>query len=306
MYRSSPIFQTIFLLCLTIFACDTDKNAPKGDKGGETSQQKDSVVEKVKSVKVEKTAKIAPISGEMRIVSTAPSTTEFLFELGLGPKIVGVSKFCNFPKDVEKIPKVGGHTDPDLETIIALKPTIVVGVDSSRRKKTEDILTKANIKSLWVKVETVEDVLNVPETLAVPFSIKSTENLSGRMRAGLEPVLVKKGQTRPKVLVVFGLAPMIVAGPGTYVDELVMRAGGQNIMASGPAYPQLDNEKLIALNPELIIDVSYGKHDPLPAQLSAVKNKRVIKLENLDLMRPSPRIGDMFTFLKNAIGKVSK
>lgn len=286
--------------------CQPDKTALIGTTSTVSSPQKDDISANKNAPKTGITgAKVPSKSQDIRIVSTAPSTTEFLFALGLGPKIVGVSKFCNFPAEVEDIPKVGGHTDPDLETIIALKPTMVVGVDSSRRKKSEDILTKAKIKSVWVKVETVTDVLQIPETLQRTFNLQKVENLGEKMKASLQPIKVENGQ-RPKVLVLFGLEPMIAAGPGTYINELVERAGGQNILNSGPAYPQLDNEKLIALDPEIIIDVIYGNHAPLPKQLSAIKNRRVMRLENLDLVRPSPRIGHMFAFLKNAIGGTSK
>ncbi len=214
--------------------------------------------------------------------------------------MVGVSKFCNYPEAVDKIPKVGGHTDPDLETIIALHPTLVVGVQSSQSEKMQATLTKADIKSLWLKVETVDDVLALPLALkkAIPET-KGADALTKKMKSELSPVDDIK--ERKQVLVVFGVAPMIVAGPGTYVSELIKRAGGENIIQDGPAYPQLDNEKLLSLNPPVIIDVAFGEHAPFPNELSAYKNKKIVKLENLDLMRPSPRIGEMFTFLKKTL-----
>ncbi len=305
MYRTSPIIQIIFVLCVSLYACQSHKENDTLKNTASTTAGKELPLTIINPSNPYET-KVKTLSSNLRIVSTAPSITEFLFELGLGNKIVGVSKFCNFPKESQNIPKVGGHTDPDLETIIALKPTIVVGVDSSQREKTEAILTKSKIRSIWMKVETVDDVLTVPETLAKIFKIDETRNLSDRMRSELEPILVENQSSRPSVLVIFGLSPIIAAGPGTFMDELIKRAGGKNIMQSGMPYPQLDNEKLIALDPMLIIDASFGEHPPLPSQLRAMKDGNVVRLKNNDLMRPSPRIGQMFSFLKTAITKASK
>ncbi len=65
-------------------------------------------------------------AGAQRIVSTSPTITETLFAMGLGPHVVGVTIYCKFPAEVEKLPKIGTYLKPDVEAIIALKPDLVV------------------------------------------------------------------------------------------------------------------------------------------------------------------------------------
>ena len=115
-----------------------------------------------------------------RIVSLAPSVTECLFALGAGKWVVGVTKYCSWPEEVSKIPKIGDFSRPSVEKIVSLKPGLVVAA------KGNDLKVLARLKSFRIPVfatdfQTVDDVVGGMESLGICGSISSS--VSTRMRA---------------------------------------------------------------------------------------------------------------------------
>jgi iron complex transport system substrate-binding protein len=105
-----------------------------------------------------------------RIVSTSPSITETLFALGLGDRVVGVSQYCRFPPEVQKLPKVGTFLQPDPERIVALRPDLVVihGVagDLAKRLSTMHVtvvtVDEGTIASVFEAVRQIARAAGVP------------------------------------------------------------------------------------------------------------------------------------------------
>jgi iron complex transport system substrate-binding protein len=254
-------------------------------------------------------------SGELparpeRIVSLAPNVTEILFDLGAGERIVGVTRFCDFPAEAKEIPKIGGIVDTDLEAIIARRPDLVVGTTSGADPEIARQLDQAGIAYGFVAMDTLEQTYRGIEEIG-EFVGQAEEGraLASQMKASIDKMVqASRGADRPKVLMVFGRNPLVAAGPGTFGHELVELAGGQNVMADAKtSYPKLDIEKVISLNPERIIDATMAGENldttfwTQYASIDAVKDDHVYLIEDPVVLRPAPRLVEGFETIRAAV-----
>jgi iron complex transport system substrate-binding protein len=239
-----------------------------------------------------------------RIVSVAPSVTEILFALGLGDRLVGVSSYCQFPPEALRKEKVGGYINPSLEKIVALRPDLVIGIAEGDLKTFVDRLAGLQIPVYITHPKDVSGVLASMENIGrVTFSLESARKITRRMKERIEAVEAKvRGRPRPRVLHVLNFDPLLSAGKGTFVDDLIRLAGGRNIAekASGK-YPRFSMEEVLAQDPEVIVLASMKSQDPLNEErrqwerwktLSAVRRGRIVVLDPDLIHRPSPRIVD--------------
>lgn len=230
-----------------------------------------------------------------RIVSLAPSVTETLFALSVGERVVGVSRYCDFPPEVEALPKVGGLTDIDVEAVLAMRPDLVVGVRSETGAGLERALQATDVKTLFVPVETFAQMQDAIRAIgdAVGAPARATEIADA---VAATNATTDTGDA-PSVLVLFGRDPWVAAGPGTFADEMIARAGGRNVLAHlDNPYPTLDVEQLMTLDVALVIDTSWGEN---VAEVPA-RGATVVRLDP-DLMRPGPRIVDAVATFRRAI-----
>jgi iron complex transport system substrate-binding protein len=260
------------------------------------------------------TSRLASQAEPARIVSTSPSITETLFALGLGDRVVGVSQYCRFPPEVQKLPKVGTFLQPDPERIVALRPDLVVihGVagDLAERLSTMHVtvvtVDEGTIASVFEAVRQIARAAGVPargEALVADIQVR-LDRIARAVPAG----------PRPSVLFVIGrrpgtLADLVAAGPQTYLDALIGIAGGRNVLGSDrlPEYPRISMETVLRLDPDVIIDtVDMGDTaaERLARQtvnerlwagypsLRAVQSKRVYADTTDALVVPGPRIVD--------------
>ncbi|GAB7387044.1 ABC transporter substrate-binding protein [Bacillaceae bacterium] len=235
-----------------------------------------------------------------RIVSIIPSATETAFALGLGEKIVGVSAWDNYPEEVKKLEKVGG-LDVNVEKVVSLQPDLVLAHVSNG--KSVEALRKAGVKVL------VTDAKSLAETFAAIRLIaqatgtqEEAEALIRKMQRERDEVIRAvadiPAEKRPKVWL--EVSPELhTAGQGTFLHELVKLAGGQNVASDLQGWVQVNEEKVIAANPDVIF-VTYGYYVQEAAEqvkqrkswqvVNAVKNGRVYELHSDLVDRPGPRI----------------
>jgi iron complex transport system substrate-binding protein len=235
-----------------------------------------------------------------RIVSLAPSNTELAYALGLGDKVVGVDDNSNYPADVSKVEKVGGFSGTNLEKIVSLSPDIVLaaGITSKdtltslqSRKLKVVIINPLNLAGIVTNLRLLGQIENVPEKAEA--AVKTFQDKLDEVSAK-----IKTASAKPRVF--YELDPTLyTVGPGSFIDEIITRAGGQNIVtdASNP-YPQLNQEAVISKDPEVILvgDDTGGTDTPeiISARpgwnvISAVKNKRVFAVSADLVNRPGPR-----------------
>ncbi len=248
-----------------------------------------------------------------RIVSVAPSVTETLFALGLGDRLVGVSSYCQFPPEALKKEKVGGYINPSLEKIVALRPDLVIGIAEGDLKTFVDKLAKLKIPVYITNPKNVSEVITSMQHIGeVTYSVQSAQRVTQAMKERIQAIQTKvQGRPHPRVLHVLNFEPLISAGKGTFVDDLIRLGGGRNIAETAQGkYPRFSLEEVLAVDPEVIILASMRSDDPLTEQrrwwerwktITAVRQGRIHVLNSDLIHRPSPRIVDGLEQVARAI-----
>ena len=251
-------------------------------------------------------------SGETRrIVSTAPSITETVFALGAGGRLVGVTNYCHYPPEALKITKIGTYLEPQTETILALKPDLVITEDSPLHSK--DLFSTLGLTVVKVRFETVADIYASIRTIAAVLGVQARgEALVGSIQRDLEAIR-KSVSGRPPVSLMFlvGRTPdvlegMVATGNAPYMNEVMEIAGGRNVFRDAPMrYFRVSQEQIIARNPEVILDMgdmadTAGVTDAHKREvvalwnrmptLQAVEHKRVYAIASDIYVVPGPRV----------------
>jgi iron complex transport system substrate-binding protein len=235
-----------------------------------------------------------------RIISLAPNMTEILFALGLGDRIVGVSNFCDVPEEANKKPKVGGMSNPSLEAVVSLKPDMVVMTTDGNPREFEERLRALGIRTY---VSTARRVADLPrairETGAAMGVSRRAEKFVEETEAGLRKFSQSPARSaRKKVLFIVWPEPLIVAGPGTVIDDAIALAGAGNVASKSKSeYPKYSLEAILRDPPDVIVvgkgmqsgirDLTEGVLRRLQI-LPAVKEHRVFYVSD-DLYRLGPR-----------------
>ena len=233
-----------------------------------------------------------------RVISLAPNLTENIFAVGAGDRLVGVTTFCNYPEDAQKIQKVGDTLNPNIETIIALKPQIVFVSTASQLETFMKTLESQNItvfvmapkdlNGVLANLRQLGEIFGMPERTTVLLN-----ELQERIIAVDEQV---RDKPKTKTFVQISKEPLFTIGKESFITEIIERAGGVSATKDVPtAYPKISKETALSLNPDVII-LSESPDNLEPNDIfknsAAVKNKKVFKISADILSRPSPRIVD--------------
>ncbi len=238
-----------------------------------------------------------------RVVSLSPSTTEAVAAVGALPALVGRSRYCDYPPEVSKLPIVGGFVDPDLEAILALHPDLVVGARGPGGSSIADWLEARGVAVYFPHTASIDEIatmiLGIGDRVGHP---KDAAQVVAKMRARLAAVAAAVKQEPPaRTLLVFGVQPVVVAGPVGFGDEIIRRAGGVNVVHTGGSYPMLDLEAIVGLDPQVVLDAAAGEehgHQRITSDapgwrdVRAVKDGRVVSLTDEAVLRPGPRVAE--------------
>jgi iron complex transport system substrate-binding protein len=249
----------------------------------------------------------------VRVVSLSPSTTETMFAIGAGSQLVGRSRYCDYPKEAEKLPVVGGYSDPNLEAIVGLSPSLVIGARGPAGPGLEQNLRAHGIETFFPETESVATIVSMIAELGRRVGHEAEANTATRDIEDKQKRLATKVADKPhvKVLFLFDVAPLVAAGPGSFPDEIVRLAGGENVITRGGAYPTIGLEHLLALAPDVLLDGASDMRVTEPLlkrlenapgfrELAAVREGRVRPVGS-DALRPGPRIGDGLVTVARAI-----
>lgn len=234
--------------------------------------------------------------------------TEALFAIGAGDQVVGRSRYCDFPPEALKLPVIGGYADPNLETILGLAPTLVVGAYGPASETLARTLQQRDIAIYFPKTDTLTDIDAMiqglgartghdDEAAKTMLRVRSRREAIARAVADAPP---------PRVLFLVGISPIVAAGTGTFADELIKLSGGRNVVTAS-SWPMLDLEKVIALDPDVILggsmDDPQGKQDlGEPWKLvRAVREGRVVPMGAPVVLRPGPRIAEGLAMMAKAL-----
>jgi len=216
-----------------------------------------------------------------RIVSLVPSVTEIVFSLGAQDRLVGRTDFCDYPLAVRTKPSVGGMVNPNLETLVALKPDLVIGTDEGNREETFRQLERLRIPTYLVHAnriaETVDLIARVGELTGHQAD---APRLTGEMLRRVEAVRRAVAPfRRPRVLYVLWPDPLIVPGRASMLTELIEIAGGVSITAGdGDAYPRLSLEAAVTRAPEVIILADHSTGASTAGRAAPEKWQRLVSV----------------------------
>ncbi len=242
-----------------------------------------------------------------RIISLSPETTEILFAIGAGDRVVGVTEYCNYPPEAKKIEKIGTITSVNVEKVVSLQPDIVFGCELNG-KETFEYLEDLNISVVGIHPENISEILDDIMMMGrATGTMDNATELVSDMRKRIEDIEKRTSglneADRPRVAHVCWHDPIWVAGSGCFMHEVIEKAGGKNVFSYLKGYKSVSLETFIDRNPEVIIvSVGHGgagwasynfmKTDERLKVVDAVKNNRVYPIDADIVSRASPRIVD--------------
>ena len=233
-----------------------------------------------------------------RIVSVLPSLTEMVCELGQCQRLVGVDRYSNYPDSVRALPKVGGGLDPNVESIVALKPDLVLLATSS---PAAGRLQALGIKVVALEPKSYADVRRVLAQVGLLLEVSDAQRLWRDIDAGVGAAAASLPASARNMRVYFEVnsAPY-AASEGSFIGETLTRLGVKNIVpaALGP-FPKINPEFVVRADPDLIMvgDATFAGMAQRPgwAGMRAIKASRVCVFspEQSDVMvRPGPRMAE--------------
>lgn len=236
-----------------------------------------------------------------RIISLSPATTEILFSLGLNDRMVGVTTFCDQPEEAKRKAKAGGMSNPSLEAIVSLRPDIVVLTTDGNPREVEDRLKGLRIQTYVWTERTLAGLPQGIRTLGQAMGVASRgEELAGEIERTLKSTKNKvQSKEKIKAMYIVWPEPLMVAGPGTAVDDAMTLLGMENVAKNAvSSYPRYSIEEVIREAPEVLFigkatgmdmrDVAQGFLKKL-GLVPAVRNGRVCYVSD-SLYRLGPRV----------------
>ena len=245
-----------------------------------------------------------------RIVSMNPSLTRILVAIGARDTLVGVDEFsARAEPAVSSLPRVGGLYSPSLESVVALRPDLVVLVPSFEQREFRTRLTQLGLSVQEYDPVRFEQVLETilalgkrvgheTEAKARVDAIRRTQRAVERAVAGRPPL---------SAVLVLQREPLFVAGGGSFLDEMIAMAGARNLGAAlGETWPRTSVEWLVGVAPQIILD---SDSDPAPAvafwarwpSIPAVAQRRVVAIDAGDVTLPGPDLDRALLKLARAL-----
>ena len=244
-----------------------------------------------------------------RIISLAPNITEILFALGLENRIIGVTRYCNYPTEAQSKNRIGGMVDPDLEKIIALRPDLIIAFRGNPLRLIQRIKTLDLPVFVLESGTTLESVFSLIQRIGlVTQSDNAAKDLVDHLGKDLETIRdrLKNVRTRPKVFINLHGKGLWTSGKNSFMNDMVKEAKGRNIAGEVTrAWFSYNREELIHKNPDHILILAKAKKDFLDvktwfAQESHLESIQAVQKDNISFLeedlvtRPGPRIFEAF------------
>ena len=247
-----------------------------------------------------------------RVVSLIPASTELLFAIGAGPQVVGRTRWCDWPAAAAAVTDVGDGIEPNLEAIVAQRPDLVVLYLAGNNAEVARRLRQLGIAVIQIRTDLLESVARDALILGeLTGHTRGADSVAAVFEAELAAVTVSahSGVDTPKRQTVFiptWSEPIITVGAGSFLDELVTRAGGVNVFHDlpQPSAP-VSLESVFARDPDLILTTAPDepKLARLPEwqSLRAVRLRKFVRVHGSQFDRPGPRSPQAIAQLKTAL-----
>ena len=260
-----------------------------------------------------------------RVVALSAADCEVLFAIGAGDTLVGRGEYCDYPAQVLDVPSVQSGYDTNIEQIIALDPQVLLMSTMAQTEEQIKALEDAGIKVVVSDAQDIEGVYTAVNMVGTLMGKQAeAENVVTNMKKALAE-LGEKAAAAPeqekKPTVYFEVSPLEyglwAAGGGTFMNEVAELLGMENVFADLPAWAEISEEQVIERNPDYIVTITmYFGEGPMPEEeiasrpgwenVSAVANGKILRMDNNELSRPTPRIVDgaqmLYDFVYGAEG----
>lgn len=233
-----------------------------------------------------------------RVVSLIPAATELLFALGAGPRLVGRSHWCDYPAAAVAVADVGDGIEPSLEAILARKPDLVLLYASGRNTAAARRLRGLGIPTFLARTDLIADVPRLAQVFgALTGRAAAADSLAAAFGDSLRAATVPDTtpvSRRPSVFLLVWDQPPMTVGAGSFLSELMARAGGRNVFADLKASSaEISVEAVAERHPDLILTAAGDtpRIATLPAwqSIPAVRERRFVRVQGSEFNRPSPR-----------------
>ncbi|MEO7457929.1 MAG: helical backbone metal receptor [Gemmatimonadaceae bacterium] len=239
-----------------------------------------------------------------RIVSLNPTTTELLFAIGAGGRVVGRTSYDIFPDSVRAIADLGQGLRPNVEAVLAAKPDLVILYASNDNRDAARRLRASGVQTVAYKADRIADFVRVTaalgrlvgDTVRAKRTIDSVQATIARVRAATEVL------PRPRVFWPFWEAPLLSVGGGSFINELIDIAGGANVFADLPEpSPAVTFEELYRRDPDVILTGHKTRENFLGdakwRTLRAVRDGKILLIDTTIVNGPSSRLGSSAVFI---------
>ena len=234
-----------------------------------------------------------------RIVSLNPTTTELLFALGAGDRLVGRTHWDQYPAEARAVPDLGPGIRPNVEAVLGARPDLVLLYASGDNRAAASSLRAAGVPVVALKVDRIADFLRCVRLVGDAIGERArADTVADSVARSLDAVrAVTASVTRPRVIWPLLAEPLYVIGGGSFVSELVQAAGGTNVFGDLPQpSPQVGREEVLKRDADVVIaapsSVKRILADPSWRALTAVRTRRVYADDTTLVERPSVRLGE--------------
>ncbi len=246
-----------------------------------------------------------------RIVALSPSSTEMLFEMGVGTRVVGTVEWADFPEAAKAIPRIGSYAGINIEALVALRPDLVVAWKSGNKEADLQKLEALGLNLIYVDPKTMDSVAGSMEELGAAAGVPEAGKAAAqRFRERYQALKGKYADANPvRVFYQLSYDPLRTVGKGSWVDALINDCGGNNVFGKASAhYPVVAFESVIARDPEVIIMSSHtnvvNSKEALWSEwpsVAAVKSGHLVPVNSSALLRSGPRATEGLALLCSAI-----
>ena len=253
-----------------------------------------------------------PALGPRRIVTLAPNLTEIVFALGAGDRLVGVSEYSDYPEAARAIPRVGG-LEVDPERVAALSPELVLAIAEGSGRGAVGALQAAGVPVVVVPSGSLDAVLEairiVGQRLGREAEAQALVDELSRKRDAVRARAAAAKRPRARAFLLVWPDPPQAAGAGTFLDDVLHEAGGDNVVAERRGWPLLSKEYLATADVDVLVVPDSAETRPAyerafstgPLSRGPIARARVVRLDEAALTRPGPRVFDMLERLSQSL-----
>ena len=235
-----------------------------------------------------------------RVVSLNPVTTELLFALGAGDRLVGRTHWDLYPAQAQQVTDVGDGMDPNIEAVLGQRPDLVLLYASESNRSAVAQLRAAGVATIAYRTDRIADLSRVVPVIAKALGVEAQGALvADSVVASIARVRAEQGDTAPPVTAFWHIwtNPLLTIGRTSYLSELLEAAGGENIFADLDApSPQVTLEEIARRDPDVLlagpVNAERIKNDPRWTAVRAVREGRVLVVDTTVVGRPGVRMGE--------------